>query len=48
MEILHNNTHEHVEQKEADQEKKCDEVKDPPLIVVLYWLQQKDRLESFI
>jgi hypothetical protein len=39
MEILDDDTDEHVEYKEANQENECDEVEQSPLRIVFYWLK---------
>ena len=48
MEVLHYHTHEHVEQEEAHQKEECDEVKNPPFVVILYWLQRKIDLITIV
>jgi hypothetical protein len=35
VEVLYDNTNEHVEDKESDQEQEGDEVQQPPLVEVL-------------
>ena len=40
MEVLHDDTDEHVEDEEADDEEEGDEVEDEPLVVVTDWLQR--------
>ena len=39
VEVLHDDTHEHVEDEEANQEQEGDEVEETPLVVVLSGLQ---------
>ena len=40
VEVLHDDTDEHVEDKEADDEKERDEVEDEPFVVITSWLQR--------
>ena len=39
VEVLHDDTDEHVEDEEANQEQEGDKVEQPPLIEVLSWLK---------
>jgi hypothetical protein len=39
MEVLNHNADKHVEHKEAHQENESNEVEEPPLRIVLYWLE---------
>jgi len=39
MEILHNNTHKHVEHKEAHQKNERNKVQESPFGIILYWLK---------
>ena len=43
VEVLDNDAHKHVEDKEADKKEKGDKVDDPPLVVILYRLDGKRR-----
>lgn len=39
VEVLHHHAHEHVQHEEPHQQDECDEVQQPPLGVVYYWLR---------
>ena len=41
VEVLHDDSNEHVEDEEADKKKEGDEIEKSPFVVVLSWLNKK-------
>jgi hypothetical protein len=45
VEVLHDNADEHVENEEADEEKKRNEVNQSPFVEIFTWLKEKLSIE---